>query len=124
MNSTTSISTEQAAGTNNLYSFLKRTSPGTKADLLNYVKIYLGIDLPAVSLCRDHASPADYLWHCYNADFISPGPANADCVVWAGRGGGKTIIAAIATLLDCIFKPGCQVRILAGSDAQARRRCR
>ena len=110
-----------ATTASNLYSLLKNTAPRTKADLLNYVKAYLGIDLPDISLCRDHATPADYLWHCYNADFVSPAPANADCVVWAGRGGGKTVIAAIATLLDCIFKPNCQVRILAGSETQAGR---
>lgn len=121
MNSTTPISTEQTVAANNLYGLLKNTPPRTKTDLLNYVKAYLGIDLPDVSLCPDHATPADYLWHCYNADFLSPAPANADCVIWAGRGGGKTVIAAIATLLDCIFKPACQVRILAGSETQAGR---
>ena len=47
--------------------------------------------------------------------------ANADCVVWANRAGGKTELAAVATLLDCIFKPNCQVRILAGSGEQAGR---
>ena len=46
---------------------------------------------------------------------------NADAIVWANRAGGKTEIAAIATLLDCIFKSKCQVRILAGSGEQASR---
>jgi len=46
---------------------------------------------------------------------------NNDAVVWANRTGGKTELAAVATLLDCIFKPGCQVRILAGSGEQAGR---
>jgi hypothetical protein len=41
--------------------------------------------------------------------------------VWANREGGKTELAAIATLLDCIFKPRCQVRILSGSGEQAGR---
>ena len=113
MNSTTAV--------NNLYSLLKNTAPRTKADLLNYLKAYLDIDVPDVSLCAGHSTPADYLWHCYNADFIRPAPVNADAVVWAGRGGGKTVIAALATLLDCIFKPACQVRILAGSETQAGR---
>ena len=36
-------------------------------------------------------------------------------------GGGKTELAAVATLLDCVFKPNCQVRILAGSEEQAGR---
>ena len=46
---------------------------------------------------------------------------SGDCIVWANRGGGKTQLAAAATLLDCIFKPNCQVRILGGSLEQSKR---
>jgi hypothetical protein len=79
----------------------------------------------------------NYLWHSFNCDFIQEKKiltaetaenaknqfkiTSADCVVWANRGGGKTELAAIATLLDCVFKPNCQVRILAGSEDQAGR---
>lgn len=42
-----------------------------------------------------------------------------DCVVWANRGGGKTQLGAIATLLDLVFKPGIQIRILGGSFEQS-----
>ena len=48
-----------------------------------------------------------------------PSSVNADCIVWANRAGGKTELAAVATLLDCVFKPNCQSRILAGSGEQA-----
>lgn len=44
-----------------------------------------------------------------------------DCVVWANRGGGKTFLGAVATLLDLVFKPGIEVRILGGSMEQSRR---
>ena len=44
-----------------------------------------------------------------------------DVVVWANRGGGKTFMGAVATLLDLIFKPGIQVRILGGSLDQSSR---
>ena len=47
--------------------------------------------------------------------------SSPDCTVWANRGGGKTYLAAIATLLDLLFKRKCQVRILAGSVEQGRR---
>ena len=47
--------------------------------------------------------------------------SSGDCVVWANRGGGKTQLAAVATLLEGLFKPGCQTRILAGSLDQSRR---
>ena len=46
---------------------------------------------------------------------------NGDCVVWANRAGGKTQLAAIATLLEGLFKNNCQTRILAGSLAQSGR---
>jgi len=69
----------------------------------------------------------DYLWHAYSADLQTASDsyqskiANADAVVWANRSGGKTKLAAVATLLDCLFKPGCQVRILGGSLEQSNR---
>ena len=42
-----------------------------------------------------------------------------DLIVWANRGGGKTYLGAVATLLDLLFKPGIQVRILGGSFEQS-----
>ena len=104
-----------------LYESLRRTRPTTKQDLKNYIKVFLGIDIPDKQICEGHNSPLDYLMYSFNCDFANPKPANADCVVWANRGGGKTDLAAVATLLDCIFKPSCQVRILAGSEDQAGR---
>ncbi|MGD0077898.1 MAG: hypothetical protein ABSB91_04630 [Sedimentisphaerales bacterium] len=122
-----------------IYESLRITRPATKLDLKNYIRVFLGIDVPAQQICPEHNSPIDYLWHAFNSDFISAvsaacpelvegcsavkpfKPVNGDCVVWANRGGGKTDLAAIATLLDCVFKPNCQVRILAGSEDQAGR---
>jgi hypothetical protein len=111
----------QVAGAARLYESLRRTRPTTKADLKNYIKVFLGIDIPDKQICSEHNSPLDYLWHGFNSDFTNIKPPNADCVVWANRGGGKTDLAAVATLLDCVFKPNCQVRILAGSEDQAGR---
>ncbi|GAB4194773.1 MAG: hypothetical protein Kow00105_09000 [Phycisphaeraceae bacterium] len=45
--------------------------------------------------------------------------AGHDLVVWANRGGGKTMLGAVATLLDMLFKPGIQIRILGGSLEQS-----
>lgn len=104
-----------------LYAALRRRRPINKSELKNYVKVFLGIDVPDKKNCLHHDSPLDYLWHSFGADFSQPGKANGDCVVWANRSGGKTELAAVATLLDCIFKPGCQVRILGGSGEQAGR---
>jgi hypothetical protein len=116
-----------------VYGELRRKSPMTKRDLRNYIRIFLGVNIPDRKMCAEHNSPMDYLWHVYRGSELvawasSPcknsrdGHAtNTDAIVWANRAGGKTEIAAIATLLDCIFKPKCQVRILAGSGEQASR---
>jgi hypothetical protein len=44
-----------------------------------------------------------------------------DCTVWANRGGGKTFLGAVATLLDLLFRPTIEIRILAGSLDQSKR---
>jgi len=128
----------QAAG---VYGTLRRTAPGTKEDLRNYVKVFLGVDVPDRRLCPEHSSPLDYLWHAFSADSRQPVGrasalatdrragmhdlpepiATADAIVWANRAGGKTELAAVATLLDALFKPHCQIRILGGSGEQSGR---
>ncbi|MHC4159626.1 MAG: hypothetical protein ACYSSO_11185, partial [Planctomycetota bacterium] len=105
----------------NVYERLRGLRPGTRGDLKNYVKVFLGIEIPDRRICEGHNSPMDYLWASYWGDFASQKKMNADAIIWANRGGGKTELAAAATLLDCVFKPGCQVRILAGSGEQAGR---
>ena len=112
-----------------IYSALRWTWPASRQDLRNYVKVFLGIDVPDKAICPEHNSPVDYLWHTFSADF--PGlratgreqraTKNADAIIWANRAGGKTELAAVATLLDCIFKPNCQIRILGGSGEQSSR---
>jgi len=104
-----------------LYRLLRQTRPKTKNDLKNYIKVFLGLDIPNRKVCPEHSSPFEYLWRSFSVDFSTDKPPNADMVVWANRGGGKTQLAAIATLLDCLFKPDCQVRILGGSGDQASR---
>ncbi len=121
-----------------VYSELRQTPPRTKRDLRNYVKVFLDIDEPDKRICPDHHSPMDYLWHSFAADLglpivdlqlqgddrqskNAPRKCNADAIVWANRAGGKTELAAVATLLDCVLKPNCQVRILGGSGEQAGR---
>ncbi|MHC4657827.1 MAG: phage terminase large subunit family protein [Planctomycetota bacterium] len=110
--------TEKASS---IYSTLRRTRPRQKRDLENYARVFLGIDIPDRKICPDHSSPMDYLWHSFQADFAAERAANADAIVWANRAGGKTKLAAVATLLDCVFKPNCQVRILGGSGEQSGR---
>jgi terminase large subunit-like protein len=125
----------QTAKAKTVYDMLRRMRPRSREDLRNYVKVFLGIDVPDTNLCPDHSSPMDYLWHSFSVDFglapvdcivganhHSPLPGrNADAIVWANRAGGKTELAAVATLLDGLFKPNCQIRILGGSGEQSSR---
>ena len=123
--------------------------PRTREQLKTYVRTFLGVEVPDVRICPDHSSPLDYLWHSLSMDDgllmkdDSPAqggqaPSNSppsspnhpstiihhpcgDSIVWANRAGGKTELAAVATLLDAIFKPNCQIRILGGSGEQSSR---
>ncbi len=102
-----------------IYQALRQTRPATRKDLKNYVEVFLHLNIPDKPICPEHNCPLDYLWHSFSADFAVMPKPNADCIVWANRAGGKTELAAVATLLDCIFKPNCQSRILAGSGEQS-----
>ena len=96
---------------------LKGCRPRNRAELKAYVKVYLGLDIPSKSLCENHCSPLDYLAYALGLD----GEGGRDCVVWANRGGGKTRLGALASLLESVFYENCQSRILGGSEEQSRR---
>lgn len=123
--STVSGDIERAA---RICSRLRQMPPHSKRDLKNYVKAFLNVDVPDKRICPEHCSPLDYLWHSFSADgkpqtrpTRRADRSNADAIVWANRAGGKTELAAMATLLDCVLKPNCHVRILGGSGEQAAR---
>lgn len=82
--------------------------------LHDWLMLFLGIRVPRRAVCEGHCAPFDYI----RAAYFEPGK---DLVVWAPRGGGKTRLAAAATLLDLLHKPGCGVRILGGSLEQSLR---
>lgn len=65
--------------------------------------------------------PREYLWHALDDEgrVAARGGGARDSVVWACRGGGKTALGAMATMLDMVMNPGIQVRIVAGSLHQA-----
>ncbi|MFP4144830.1 MAG: hypothetical protein ACOCTI_03870 [Phycisphaeraceae bacterium] len=88
--------------------------PRTRDELGRFVQRALGLRVPAVALEPGSSPPLDYLsWTFFEHE--------RDAVVWASRGGGKTLLGAVATLLDLLFKPGIQVRILGGSLEQSSR---
>ncbi|MHC4976878.1 MAG: hypothetical protein ACYTF7_09780 [Planctomycetota bacterium] len=93
--------------------------PRTPNQLHAWIRAVLGITVPREALL-DGSQPAfEYLVHTFFEDRAQGRPD--DCVVWACRGGGKTFLGALATLLDMIHKPGIEVRILGGSLEQSRR---
>lgn len=92
-------------------------APGTPDGLHAWLRDVLGVEVPRSPMVEGHAAPFDYLVHA----FFGPGEGPADCVVWANRGGGKTFLGAVATALDLLFRPGIEVRVLAGSLEQAAR---
>jgi hypothetical protein len=103
---------------------LPAVPPRSRSELKAFLSASLGIRIPDVAVCADHSSPMDYLWHTWRADFAAlrpKGQLSGDCVVWANRGGGKTQLAAAATLLEGLFKEDCRTRIIAGSLDQAGR---
>lgn len=92
--------------------------PSTIDELGECVRSALGVQ-PSVP-------PLRYLAHAFFADHMPhvlghSGEDPIDAVVWANRGGGKTFLGAVATLLDMVYKPGIEVRILGGSLEQAQR---
>lgn len=95
---------------------LRLIRPATADELHGYIRAVLGFDVPRTPRLEGHNAPFDYLCHT----FFETG-VERDCIVWANRGGGKTRYGAIATLLDLLFKPGIQVRILGGSLEQSSR---
>lgn len=105
-------------------SFRADSPPKTRTELNLFLESYLSVRVPDRAVCPGHSSPMDYLWHTWSTDFDALRPAgrlSGDCVVWANRGGGKTQLAAIATLLEGLFKEDCRTRIIAGSLDQAGR---
>lgn len=88
--------------------------PRTPGQLHAYIRAVLGFNIPQRPLVAGHDAPFDYVQHAFFED-----RQPRDCAVWANRGGGKTQLGAIVTLLDLLFKPGIQVRILGGSFEQS-----
>ncbi|RMH26169.1 MAG: hypothetical protein D6693_07615 [Planctomycetota bacterium] len=90
--------------------------PRTPNQLHAWLRLALDVDCPRAPIAEGSDAPFDYLAHAF---FESSTPR--DALVWANRGGGKTYLGAVATALDLAFKPGVEVRILAGSLEQAAR---
>lgn len=102
-------------------------APATPAILHQFLRELLHIEISTEPLLQGSTAPFDYLVHTFFEGAMEPwgklrtGAAPADCVVWAARGAGKTFLGAVATMLDLVFKPRIDVRILGGSLEQSQR---
>jgi hypothetical protein len=90
--------------------------PHSDDELHDWLIEHLSILVVREAMDPGHSAPFAYLCHAFFED-----RQPRDCVVWANRGGGKTFYAAVATLLDMVFKPGIEIRILGGSLEQSKR---
>ena len=95
--------------------------PASRDELHRFVRVTLGLDIVRGTMSAGSAAPLDYLCDAFFERDEHGGGGGGDIVVWAARGSGKTMLGAVATMLDLIFKPGVQVRILGGSLAQSSR---
>ncbi len=95
---------------------IKVLRPETPDELHRFVSVVLGLRVPRRAVMEGSTPPFEYLVHTF---FEGNDSGGGDLVVWASRGGGKTYLGAVATLLDMVFKAGIQVRILGGSLEQS-----
>jgi len=94
-------------------SALLLTRPTDALSLRGYLRDFLDLRVPAVAVCEGHDAPFDYLAH-------APLTGGGSTLVWACRGGSKTMLAAVLTVLESWFHPGLETCILGGSLAQSR----
>lgn len=89
-------------------------------ELLGFVESFLvdsvghPLYIPRAQVCPEHTAPAEYLCDA----FFDRAP---EAICWANRGGGKTLLGALATWLDTVFKAGCATKVLGGSLEQSKR---
>ena len=107
---------EQNQNQNSTVETQLETCPKTEDELYAWILEHLAIRVVRRPMIDGHSAPFEYLCHAFFEDRMP-----RDCVVWANRGGGKTFYAALATMLDLIFKPGIEIRILGGSLEQSKR---
>lgn len=90
-----------------------RARPSTPAELWALCQAWFELDVSRTVLSPTSTPP---LWYVAHGFF-----GGGDAVIWACRGGGKTLLGALVTVLELVFKPGIQIRILGGSLEQSQK---
>jgi hypothetical protein len=85
----------------------------TRRQLKALVKEWTGLTVPDKPVCPHHNAPLDYL--------VGSLIDQRDLLVWANRGGGKTMLAAVATVLDAVYRAPAKICVLGGSFDQSDR---
>ena len=84
------------------------------AELLDFIEVYWKLRIPRAQVCPEHTPPAAYIADSFFETV-------QDSVCWANRGGGKTLLGALSTWLDTVFKNDCATKILGGSLEQSKK---
>jgi hypothetical protein len=89
-------------------------APETKEHLAIYCATVLNVKVPHPAYCEAHQSPLDALWAAY---------ADEDhFAIWhAMRGSGKTLMLAVLSFVESLFKPRCGITVLGGSLEQSQK---
>ena len=87
--------------------------PESEAELRWFISQQMGLAVPDRPACPAHGSPWEYVTEA----FFSP----QDHLVWANRGGGKSMMASLLTCLEAVFEPGGDTILLGGSLDQSER---
>ncbi|HET6426996.1 MAG TPA: hypothetical protein VFJ30_01200 [Phycisphaerae bacterium] len=86
----------------------------TALDILQHmIRVEFRIEVPNKIFTPGHSTPLRFAWDC----LTRPGE---DVAVWSCRSGGKTLTASIVAAMELGAVDGLQVRVLSGSEAQAR----
>jgi hypothetical protein len=94
--------------------------PETKEDLHNWIKVYLGINLPAIRVDPEsNSSPMDLLWELYDAARLNK-PEYSQVMAYAARDSFKTFSAAIFEIL-CVVLLERSVAHMAAIESQAKK---
>jgi hypothetical protein len=86
----------------------------TADELLDFIEAFWKLRVPRVQVCPEHTPPAQYVVDSFFEKV-------QDSVCWANRGGGKTLLGALSTWLDTVFKTHCATKILGGSLEQSKK---
>jgi hypothetical protein len=120
----------EASGPSRADAPTRDSTPSTPDELHAWLIGHAGVRVSRDPIVEGHDAPFAYLVHSFfegrgalagDAAEDHRAESAQDSVVWANRGGGKTFLGAVATMLDLVFKPGIEVRVLGGSMEQSKR---